>query len=44
MAEVLPENHLKNIVGNVKKILTKMFPVLREECKETVESVNSNIV
>ena len=44
MAEILPENHLKNIVTYVKKIFTKMFPVLREECKETVESVNANVV
>lgn len=44
MAEVLPENHLRNIVTYIKKIFTKMFPVLREECKETVESVNANVV
>ena len=44
MTEIIPENHLKNIVTNVKKIFSKMLPVLREECKETVESVNANVV
>lgn len=44
MAETLPANHLKNITKTVKKVFTKMLPMIREECKEIVESVNANLV
>ena len=44
MVDVLPANHLENIVKNVKKVFSKMFPVLREECREAVESANCNLV
>jgi dynein heavy chain len=44
MVEVIPPNHLENIVKNVKKIFTKMLPVLREDCREVVESANCNLV
>jgi dynein heavy chain len=44
MVDIIQANHLENIVKNVKKIFSKMLPVLREECKEAVESVNANIV
>lgn len=44
MADIIPANHLENIVKNVKKIYTKLIIVIREECKELVESVNANLM
>lgn len=44
MAEIIPHNHLESIIKNVKKVFNKLLPFIREECKESVESVNSNLV
>ena len=44
MNELIPANHLETIVKNVKRVYNKLLPVLREECKEIVESVNANLV
>lgn len=44
MVDIIPANHLDNIVKNVKKIYIKLIKVIREECKELVESVNANLM
>ena len=44
MVDIIPPNHLENIIKNVKKIFTRLLPVIREECKEMVETVNANLV
>jgi dynein heavy chain len=44
MVDIIQANHLETIVKTVKKFFHKMLPVLREECKEVVESVNANLV
>ena len=44
MVDIIPPVHLESIVKNVKKVFTKLLPVIREECKEIIESVNVNIV
>ena len=44
MVDVLPANHLDTIIKHVKSVFTKLLPVIREECKEIVESANVNLV
>ena len=44
MAEIIPQPHLDTIVKNVENMFTKLLPVIREECKEVIESVDANIL
>ena len=44
MVDIIPENHLENIIKNMTKVFKKLLPIIREECKELVESVDSNLV
>lgn len=44
MVEVIPVNHLDTIIKHVKTVFGKLLPVVREECKEVVESANVNLV
>lgn len=44
MVDIIPANHLDNIVKNVKRVFGKLLPFIREECREMVESVNVNLV
>jgi dynein heavy chain len=43
MVDIIPANHLENIIKNIKRVLAKLLPLIREECKEVVESVDANI-
>ncbi len=42
--EVIPANFLDQIVKIVEKVFDKLFPFVREQCKEIVETVNVNLV
>lgn len=44
MEEVIPANHLDTIVKNIKRVFNKLLPVLREDCKEVVKTVDANLV
>jgi len=44
MVDVIPANHLETIIKHVKTVFGKLLPVIREECKEIVESANVNLV
>jgi dynein heavy chain len=44
MVDIIPPVHLDNIIKNVKRVFHKLLPLIREECKEMVESVNANLV
>jgi len=44
MEDIIPANHLETIIKHVTRVFQKLLPLMREECKEMVESVDNNLV